>query len=147
MEGTCAWTGLGPNSERFWDQGSVAPLQGVLVTMRSPTQSPRGPMSPTSALSPALDAYVVHPDADLWADPVQAADSESAEEDIVNELGEEVSKMDVKDPELLRATRASAALRCFGRVLHKNFSGDAYHASFQTETWYERPFQNTFHMP
>ena len=115
--------------------------------MPSPPQSPRREMSPNSALSPVLDAFVAHPDADLWAEPVQATNSESMVEDIANEIGDEVCKMDVKDPELLRATRASAALRCFGQVLHKNFSGDAYHASFQTETWYDRPFQNTFRMP
>ena len=53
--------------------------------------------------------------------------------DLIQELGKEVAKMDVKDPELLRATLASSALSCFGQVLHKKFHGDMYPASFQTE--------------
>ena len=43
------------------------------------------------------------------------------------------ARMEVKDPELLRATAASSALQWFGQVLRTHFEGDLYHSSFPTE--------------
>ena len=44
-----------------------------------------------------------------------------------------MSAMEVKDPELLRATLSSSALRCCGRALHQDFRGDLHHKSFRTD--------------
>ena len=54
----------------------------------------------------------------------------------VDSVQKEVSmfaKMEIRAPELLRGTYPSRALRCFGKVLKQDFSGDMSHASFQCE--------------
>ena len=44
-----------------------------------------------------------------------------------------MASMEVKSPELLRATWSSSALQCCGRALHHSFSGDLHHKSFETK--------------
>ena len=46
-----------------------------------------------------------------------------------------MSAMEVKNPELLRATRSYSALQCCGRALHHSFSGDLHYKSFQTHSF------------
>ena len=67
------------------------------------------------------------------ASPVSDAksDVQKLKENILN-LASEISKMEVQ-PELLRATSPSSALRLFGRVLQKSFRGDLFHMSFETK--------------
>ena len=52
---------------------------------------------------------------------------------IAKESAGEISRMEVKAPELLRATFPSSALRCCGRALWPKLDRDFFHASFQTE--------------
>ena len=60
------------------------------------------------------------------------SDAISEVQKIRDNIVSEISKMEV-EPELLRATSPSSALRFFGRVLQKNFRGDLFHLSFATK--------------
>lgn len=50
----------------------------------------------------------------------------------VKDIADEISRMEVH-PEVLRATLASSALRCFGRVLQRGYVGDLHRLSFPTK--------------
>ena len=62
------------------------------------------------------------------ADDISLGSGNSAPKD-----ADMIVKMEIGSPELLRGTYPSRALRCFGKILRQDFSGDMFHASFQSE--------------